>query len=102
MKENTMDQEELKTKEHIFKEGMFGKEYRVELCTEPIEHLSFTKDFATMVQLFVSMANGLDFSRPFKMVIEYNPEQARVRRQLFAPKDVVEQYSQKVKGRMKD
>lgn len=97
-----MDQKPFATEEFVFTEGEYGDEHKVELCSSPITHMSFTKDFATMVQLFLSMTRDLDFSHPFKMVIEYNPEQLRVKRDVFAPKEVVEQYIQKVTGNVKD
>ena len=95
-------EQQLTTEEFIFKEGFYGDEHKVELCSSPITHMSFTKDFATMVQLFRSITRDLDFSHPFKMVIEYNPEQMRVKRDVFAPKGVIEQYTQKVTGNLKD
>lgn len=97
-----MGEKGLTTKEVIFKEGVYGAEHKVELCSSPITHMSFTKDFATMIQLFISMTRDLDFSHPFRMVIEYNPEQMRVKRDVFAPKKVVEQYIQKAMENVQD
>lgn len=97
-----MEQSPLSTEEFIFKEGVYGGEHIVELCSSPITHMSFTKDFATMVQLFRSITRDLDFSHPFRMIIEYNPEQMRAKRDVYAPKEVVEQYTQKVVGNVRD
>lgn len=55
------EQEPLTTKEFVFKEGPYGEEHKVELCSSPMTHMSFTRDFATMVQLFISMMKDLDF-----------------------------------------
>ena len=96
------EQEPLTTKEFVFKEGPYGEEHKVELCSSPMTHRSFTRDFATMVQLFISMMKDLDFSHPFRMVIEYDPERLRVKRDVFAPKEVVERYIQQVMGNVKD
>ena len=37
----------------------------------------WTKDFAHMIQLFQIMTEGLNFNEPFRIEINYDPEQAR-------------------------
>lgn len=69
---------------------------------EPLSVQCFTKDFAIMMQLFRSMTRDLNFSKPFRMVIEYDPEQLRVKRDVFVPATVLEQYTQKVMEKVKD
>lgn len=69
---------------------------------EPLSMQCFTKDFAIMMQLFRSMTRDLNFSKPFRMVIEYDPEQLRVKRDVFVPATVLEQYTQKVMEKVKD
>lgn len=56
----------------------------------------FTKDFARMIQLFRIITEHLDFSQPFKMEIEYNPEQLRTSVKSYMPKEVLESCNQKV------
>ena len=69
---------------------------------EPLSIQCFTKDFSTMMQLFRSLTRDLDFSKPFRMVIEYDPEQPRLKRDVFVPTEVLEQYTQKVMESVKD
>lgn len=72
------------------------------LHKEPMRHKCFTKDFAGMIQLFRNLTELLDFSRPFKMVIHYDPEQPRVSIETYAPIEVHEQCIRRVEEMMRD
>jgi len=75
---------------------------RKEIVEEPIEIKCNTKDFAVMIQLFLILTKDLDFSRPFRVMVEYDPEQPRTKIKLFEPMDVLQQYIQKARGKEKD
>ena len=69
---------------------------------EAIVSKCFTKDFARMIQLFRILTEKLDFSQPFRAVIEYDPEQLRVKTSLYEPTEVLQRYIEKVQGKVKD
>lgn len=69
---------------------------------EAWETKCFTKDFAHMIQLFRIITEHLDFSQPFKMEIEYDPEQLRTSVKSYMSKEVLESYSRKVEKEKKD
>lgn len=69
---------------------------------KPMRQMCFTKDFAYMIQLFRSLTEFLDFSRPFNVVIKYDPELSRVSIETYAPMEVHERYNQKAEEIKKD
>ncbi len=91
-----------KEQTYLFRDGFIGKRHKVKLCSKPIIHISYTKDFARMIQLFRNITDNLNFTKPFRVVIEYNPEQLRVRTKIYEPTEVLEQYTRRVKGKVKD
>ncbi len=95
-------QEKLRTKKFVFQDGVLNKTHEVELCEEPIVQACFAKDFARMVELFRSLTRYLDFSQPFRAVVEYDPEGLRTVIQLYEPIEALERYNEKVKGSVKD
>lgn len=48
-----------------------------------------TRDFAIMVQGFNIITEHLDFSVPFRLVIDYDPEQPRTVIKQYFPKEVL-------------
>ncbi|MCM1219397.1 MAG: hypothetical protein NC548_33375 [Lachnospiraceae bacterium] len=89
------------TKEFVFHDGVLDKKHVVELCDEPITYACFTKDFARMIQLFRNMTQYMDFSQPFRAVVEYDPEGLRTVIQFFEPTEVLQRYSEQAKGKEK-
>ncbi len=67
---------------------------RNKLHKEPMRQKCFTKDFAGMFQLFRSLTEYLDFSKPFKVIIHYDPDLPRVSIETYAPMEVHERYIQ--------
>ncbi|MCD7862398.1 MAG: hypothetical protein LUG61_02520 [Lachnospiraceae bacterium] len=74
----------------------------VEWAKEPLESYCFTESFAHMIQLFRIMTEKLDFSHPFKVEIEYDPEKARTVERIYMPKEVFERCIEKLKGNPTD
>lgn len=97
------DHEEAKfhTKKFVFQDGVLDKTHEVELCEEPIVYACFTEDFAKMVQLFRSITDHMDFSQPFRAIIDYDPEGLRTVIRFYDPKEVLQQYSERVRGNVK-
>lgn len=69
------------------------------ITNDPYE---FYKGFCNHGAIVHQYDERLRFSHPFRMVIEYDPERLRVKRDVFAPKEVVERYIQQVMGNVKD
>ena len=69
-----------------------------ELEREPIVTKCFTKDFVRMIQLFRRLTDDLDFSLPFRVVIDYDPEQERTTKKVYAPKEAYERYIRRAEG----
>ena len=69
---------------------------------EPWVNECFTKDFAHMIQLGGIILEGLDFSQPFRMEIDYDPEQLRTTVKTFMPTEVLQSRIQKALGKLKD
>lgn len=65
---------------------------------EPLVKKCFSADFAKMILLFRSLTEEIDLSRPFRAVIDYDPEQPRVKTELYMPTEVLEKYIQKAQG----
>lgn len=68
---------------------------KADLHTEPWETKCFTKDFANMIQLFNVLTENLNFSQPFRIVVDYDPEQLRTSVKVYMPKEVLESRIQK-------
>ena len=94
--------QELHTKKFIFQDGVLDKTHEVELCEEPIVYACHTKDFARMIYLFRRMTDHLDFSQPFRAVIEYDPEGLRTVAQFYEPMEVLQQYNERATEIRKD
>ena len=62
----------------------------------PIVQKCFTEEFAKMIQLFRIMTENMDFSQPFRMIIEYDPEQPRMTSKMYKTKEALQQYIEKV------
>lgn len=75
---------------------------RDRLAEEPITIKSNAKDFARMIQLFRRLTDCLVFSHPFRIVIDFDPEQPRVTTKIYEPTEVLQQYIQKVRGKVQD
>ncbi len=73
----------------------------VEFDSEPWVSKCFTKDFAHMIQLSGIILEGLDFSQPFRIEIDYDPEQPRTTIKTFMPTEVLQSRIQKALGRQK-
>ena len=58
----------------------------------------FTKHFAETIQLFRIWTDPLDFSKPFRIEIEYNPEEPRTTIKCQMPKASLSQYIEKEMG----
>lgn len=69
---------------------------------EPWVSKCFTKDFANMIQLGRIILEDLDFSQPFRMEIEYDPEQLRTTVKTFMPTEVLQSCIRKALGKQKD
>ncbi len=74
----------------------------VEFDSEPWVSKCFTKDFAHMIQLSGIILEGLDFSQPFRIEIDYDPEQPRTTIKTLMPTEVLQSRIQKALGRQKD
>lgn len=61
---------------------------------EPMRQKCFTRDFATMIQLFRILTEYLEFSKPFKLVIHYDPDSPRVTIETYAPMEVHQRHIQ--------
>ena len=70
--------------------------------SEPLITKCFSEDFAKGIYIFRILTENIDFSQPFRMVIDYDPEQPRVKTELHMPTEVLEQYIQKVQGNPKE
>lgn len=70
----------------------------VEWAEKPLERHLYSKSFADMCQIFQIMMEGLNFSHPFKIEIEYDPERVRTIERIYMPKKVFEQYNEKLRG----
>ncbi len=97
-----LKESELHTKKFVFQDGILDRTHEVELCGEPIVFACFTEEFAKMVQLFRNITEYMDFSQPFRAVIEYDPEGLRTVIQFYEPTEVLRQHSERVKGTGKD
>lgn len=84
--------------ETLFRKGRKKRGF----IAEPMEIRCNTKDFASMIQLFRSLTEKLNFSQPFSVVVEYDPKQPRVKIRLYEPKEALQQYIQRVLGGVKD
>ena len=71
------------------------------LCETPIVQKCFTEEFAKMIQLLRIMTDNMDFSQPFKMIIEYNPEQPRMTSKMYKTKESLQQYIEKIQEQLK-
>lgn len=69
---------------------------------EPMRQKCFTRDFATMIQLFRILTEYLEFSKPFKLVIHYDPDSPRVTIETYAPMEVHERHIQRAEEIEKD
>ena len=65
---------------------------------EPMRQKCFTRDFASMIQLFRILTEYLEFSKPFKLVIHYDPDSPRVTIETYAPIEVHERHIQQAEG----
>lgn len=85
------------------KSSFSGKEINgSQLHEEPMRQKCFTRDFATMIQLFRILTEYLEFSKPFKLVIHYDPDSPRVTIETYAPMEVHERYIRQVEEIRKD
>lgn len=94
--------ENIRTKKFVFQDGTRDKTHEVELCEEPIVFACFTEAFEKMVQLFRDITDHMDFSQPFRAVIDYDPEGLRTVIQFYETKEFLQQYSERVRGNPKD
>ncbi len=85
------------TKKFVFQDGVLDKTHEVELCEEPIVYACFAEDFAKMVQLFRNITDYMDFSQPFRAVVDYDPEGLRTVIQLYEPEEVLQRHSERVR-----
>lgn len=69
---------------------------------EPMRQKCFTTDFATMIQLFRCLTEYLEFSKPFKLIVHYDPALPRVTIETYAPIEVHGQCIRKAKEIEKD
>lgn len=71
------------------------------LNENPIVQKCFTEEFAKMIQLFRIITENMDFSQPFKMIIEYDPEQPRMTNKMYKTNESLQQYIEKVEEKVK-
>lgn len=76
------------------KENKFDENHVIQSC--------FTEDFAHAAQLLALLQRPLDFSQPFRMVIDYDPEQPRTKMEIEMPTKALERYSQRAQGKETD
>ena len=92
---------ELHTRKFRFHDGVPDRTHEVELCEEPIVHACFTEDFAKMIQLFRQITDYMDFSQPFRVVIDYDPEGLRTVTRFYEPAEALQRHSERVRGKEK-
>lgn len=68
----SMTKEESQQFQTFKKEGNKHLESADDLTLSP-----WTDEFAKMIQLFRILTDGLNFSKPFRIVIDYDPKQPR-------------------------
>ncbi len=61
-----------------------------DLADEPWDHRCYTTDFANMIQLFTLLTSNMEFSQPFRVVVDYDPKQLRTSVKTYLPKKLHE------------
>ncbi|MBD5395640.1 MAG: hypothetical protein HDR71_15575 [Lachnospiraceae bacterium] len=89
------------TRKFMFQDGVLDKTHEVELCEEPIVYACFPEDFARMVQLFRNMTDYMDFSQPFRAIVDYDPEGLRTAIRFYETKEALQRHSERVMGNVK-
>lgn len=92
---NYMSDEEYQKYQEFVKTGNDG----LELATVGA---GWTRHFMDGIQTLKTMFDGIDFSRPFRITVDYNPEQPRVIVKKYITKVSHESYSASIPGKLKD
>lgn len=66
------------------------------------KEISLTDEFAYGIQTVKAMFDDVDFSRPFRIIVDYDPEQPRTIVKKYLPKEAAESYTDATAENQKD